>query len=208
MVYDAENRMTSYTKAGATTTYAYDGDGRRVSKSDSTGTLLFVYNASGQLIAEYSSSQPTGTPTTSYLTTDHLGSTRVVTDQNQVVKARHDYLPFGEEIGSDKGGRSGVAGYTAADSIRQRFTSKERDIESGMDYFLARYHSGAQGRFISVDTANPAIANPQTLNRYQHGLNNPLRFIDQDGNQEKDKGGMNCGRSKLRGISCMRTILK
>jgi RHS repeat-associated protein len=201
MVYDAENRMTSYTKAGVTTNYVYDGDGRRVSKSDSSATLLFVYNASGQLIAEYSSSQPTGTPTTSYLTTDMLGSTRVVTDQNQAVKARHDYLPFGEEIGSDKGGRSGVTGYTAADSIRQRFTSKERDIESGMDYFLARYYSASQGRFTSPDeftggpdelfdfaddaSDNPTfyadIFEPQSLNKYQYCYNNPFRYVDPDG---------------------------
>src|SRR5262249_21368514 len=49
MVYDAENHMTSYTKAGVTTYYSYDGDGHRVKKSDSssTGTVVFVYNASG-----------------------------------------------------------------------------------------------------------------------------------------------------------------
>jgi hypothetical protein len=76
----------------------------------------------------------------SYLTTDHLGSTRVVTDGSAVVKARHDYLPFGEEIETSVGGRSGVTGYAAADSTRQRFTSKERDTESGLDYFLARYY--------------------------------------------------------------------
>jgi hypothetical protein len=58
-----------------------------VKKTDSTGTTLFVYNAAGQLVVEYVSGAPTGGGT-SYITADHLGSTRVVTDQNGAVKAR------------------------------------------------------------------------------------------------------------------------
>lgn len=154
ILYDGENRMVSHTKSGVTTSYVYDGDGRRVSKSDATGTLIFVYNEAGQLIAEYSTASQTGTLQTSYMTTDHLGSTRVVTDQNQAVKARHDYLPFGEEMGSEKGGRRGVSGYTAVDSTRQRFTGHESDNESGLDYAKARCHSGMQGRFLSCDPYN------------------------------------------------------
>ena len=79
------------------------------------------------------------------------------------VKARYDYLPYGEEIGATIGGRSGVSGYGGADSTKQKFTSKERDSESGLDYFLARYYSGAQGRFTSVDPLNdgPKAADPQ-----------------------------------------------
>jgi hypothetical protein len=51
---------------------------------------------------------------------------------------RHDYLPFGEEPVSGQGVRSTALGYTG-DAIRQKFTSKERDIETRLDYFLARY---------------------------------------------------------------------
>jgi len=184
MVYDAENRMTSYTKSGLTTTYAYDGDGRRVSKTDSTGTLVFVYNASGQLIAEYSTATQTGTLQTSYLTTDHLGSTRVVTNDTGGVKSRHDLLPFGEEIGSNIGGRSGVAGYAAQDSTRQRFTSYERDNESSLDFAQARYYSAAQGRFTSTDPVLLTIerlTSPQEINLYAYTRNNPLAFIDPTG---------------------------
>jgi RHS repeat-associated protein len=161
MVYDAENRQTSYTKAGVTTNYSYDGDGRRVKKVDSTGTTVFVYNAAGQLVAEYTDAGGSGTATMSYLTTDHLGSTRVVTDGAGAVKARHDYLPFGEEVPQTVGGRSGVAGYGASGGIRQKFTGHERDDESGLDYFGARYYSGAQERFTSTDptmaSARPSV---------------------------------------------------
>jgi RHS repeat-associated protein len=207
MVYDGENRMTSYSKAGATTTYSYDGDGRRVRKVAGTGpsavTTVFVYNAGGQLIAEYSTASPQGSGT-SYLTSDHLGSTRVVTSAadaggNVTVKARYDYLPFGEELPLDK--RPSGIGFGGADSTRQKFTQKERDSESGLDYFLARYYSSAQGRFTSPDeftggpddlfdfadaaSTNPTfyadLQNPQSLNKYQYAYGNPLRYIDPDG---------------------------
>jgi len=190
MVYDAENRLTSYTKAGVTTQYRYDGDGRRVKKVETTGTTVFVYNAAGQLVAEYIDANQSGTVTMSYLTTDHLGSTRVVTDGAGGVKARYDYLPFGEEIESSIGGRSSVAGYGASDGIRQKFTGYERDSESGLDFAQARYYSSAQGRFTSPDPALASIdvSNPQTLSRYTYCLNNPLAYVDPDGLEELKVG--------------------
>lgn len=68
------------------------------------------------------------------------------------------------------------------------FTGKERDAETGLDYFGARYFSGAQGRFTSPDwSATPQpipyadLGDPQTLNLYAYVRNNPLRFTDSDG---------------------------
>ena len=100
---------------------------------------------------------------TEYVTGDHLGSTRLLTNATGGVIRRFDYLPFGEEIpsglygrGSDYGGNSypnlGVAG----DETSRKFTGKERDSESGLDYFGARYFSAAQGRFTSADWAAKA----------------------------------------------------
>jgi RHS repeat-associated protein len=194
IVYDAENRQVSYTKAGVTTTYTYDGDGRRVKKAD-TGTTVFVYNVSGQLIAEYIFGTPSGGGT-SYLTSDHLGSTRVVTKSDGTVKARYDYLPFGEELGAGVGQRTTSMGYSAADSTKQKFTQKERDSESGLDCFLARYYSSAQGRFTSPDV--PFVGqdddNPQTWNLYSYASNNPVNLYDPDGHRwfykKNDKGGI------------------
>lgn len=199
--YDAENRQTSLN--GTTATYSYDGDGRRVKKTDSTSTTVFVYNVSGQLIAEYHSDPvppAAGGGGTSYLTSDYLGSTRVVTKSDGTVKARYDYLPFGEELGSGIGSRTVGMGYSAADSSTKKFIQKERDQETGLDYFGARYYSSAQGRFTSVDPLDPVLgkqgaedkekaarafliylSNPQHWNRYPYALNNPLRFIDPDG---------------------------
>jgi len=107
---------------------------------------------------------------------------RVVMKQDGTV-ARHDYLPFGEEIPSTIGGRSSVSGYGSADSTRPKFTQKERDSESGLDYFLARYYSSAQGRFTSVDPSmtSARAVHPQSWNRYSYTINNPLRYTDPTG---------------------------
>ena len=182
IVYDAENRQTEYTKTGQQTNfYQYDGDGHRVKRTDNNGTTIFVYNAVSQLIAEYTSGAPSGIGGTSYLTSDHLGSTRVVMTSG--IASRHDFLPFGEEIQAGIGGRTAGLGYVA-DNVRQKFTQKERDNESGLDYFLARYYSSAQGRFTSVDpmTITPArVVDPQQINLYSYVRNNPFAYVDPTG---------------------------
>ncbi len=186
--YDAENHQVEFNpniSGIPATTYAYDRDARRVKKSDGTNTTLFVYNAGGQLVAEYTTQPASGSGGISYLTTDHLGSTRLVTTNGPTVKTRHDYLPYGEEIDIAYGGRGSIPAYTATliDGPNQKFTSKERDLESNLDYFLARYHSGAQGRFTSADApfADQYESDPQSWNLYHYGRNNPLRFTDPTG---------------------------
>lgn len=67
-------------------------------------------------------------------------------------------------------------------------SGKERDAETGLDYFGARYFSGAQGRFTTPDPlgASGKASNPQTWNRYAYALNNPLKFVDPDGLEVPD----------------------
>ena len=69
-----------------------------------------------------------------------------------------------------------------------QFTGKERDAETGLDYFGARYFSSAQGRFTSPDwSATPQpipyadLKDPQSLNLYSYVRNNPLAKADADG---------------------------
>src|SRR6185312_4779301 len=69
-------------------------------------------------------------------------------------------------------------------SMRSRFTDKERDTESGLDYFGARYYASSMGRFSSPDPSGLYFAdptNPQSLNLYSYGLNNPLIGTDPTG---------------------------
>jgi RHS repeat-associated protein len=177
--FDAENKMTSF-NAGAAT-YHYDGDGKRVKKVVGSVTTVFVYDAMGLLLAEYTNGASDGVGT-SYFTSDHLASPRVITDANAGVKARHDYHPFGEEVGL-KGGRNADPLKYVTDTVRQKFTAKERDAETGLDYFGARYYGCTQGRFTSADPllASGKPARPQTWNRYAYVLNNPLRLVDPEG---------------------------
>ena len=61
------------------------------------------------------------------------------------------------------------------------FTGKERDSESGLDNFGARYDSSNMGRFMSPDPLGGDLTNPQSLNRYSYVLNNPLTNTDPTG---------------------------
>ncbi len=194
-IYDGENKQVQVSNAsGIVGQYFYDGDGKRVKKVvPATGeTTVFVYDASGKMVAEYST-VISSAPQVSYLTSDHLGSPRINTDQNGVVIARHDYLPFGEEIARPSYG---------ADSTRQKFTAYERDTESELDFAQARFYNKTHGRFTSVDPYNiifaaedaekekegkgqklfnDYISQPQNWNRYAYVWNNPLRNTDPDG---------------------------
>ena len=102
MIYDGESKQTSFDANGdgiPEATYEYGGDGNRVKKHQGADTTVFVYDAFGKLAAEYATTpDPNLTAGTFYRTLDHLGSTRLVTDQSGAVVTRHDFFPFGEEI--------------------------------------------------------------------------------------------------------------
>ncbi len=167
------------------TCYVYDGEGRRVQKIQSTATTTYVYDATGNLAAEY------GTPTdhgTKFLLTDHLGSTRVLVASDGISPKRYDYLPFGEEIqaGTDGRGSEYSSGmYPSPAGLQSlEFTGKERDAETGLDYFGARYFSGAQARFTTSDPKQMTsrhLIYPQKWNKYAYVQNNPLTSVDPDG---------------------------
>ena len=110
--------------------------------------------------------------TIEYYHLDALGSVRAVTDQSGTVIERHDLLPFGEEVAPPGGANPRL------------FTGKERDAETGMDYFGARYYSGKRARFTTVDpfySWEENLVDPQRWNRYSYVRNNPLRYTDPDG---------------------------
>ena len=101
-------------------------------------------------------------------------------------------MPYGEEVGAGIGGRTTGMGYGAADGLRQKFTSKERDNETGLDYFGRRYYAAVQGRFSSADpepVTKECFLNPQRWNLYAYVNNSPLTAVDPDGGNGQGKGG-------------------
>ena len=143
----------------------------------------------------------------SYLTGDHVGSSRLITDGSEGVRRRFDYLPFGEELPGGTGARTTAIGYNSGSTVTMpdkqpvKFTGKERDAETGIDYFGARYMSSVHGRFtgpgpyvFQFATASQTkdeeeqdqlrdryISNPPVWNKYMYGLNIPPKFIDLNG---------------------------
>jgi len=184
--YDAENRQIKANDTGTlsngSTLYQYDGNGQRVQKARDTGTTIYVYDAFGKLTSEYTNFPTNALPcATCYLSKDHLGNTRLVTDAGATVIARHDFRPFGEEIRAGDGGRgSEWGGY---DAVKQKFTGQEHDEETQFDFFQARYLSAAQQRFMSPDPGNAGAdpSDPQSWNGYSYVGNNPLARVDPTG---------------------------
>ncbi|HUR98219.1 MAG TPA: RHS repeat-associated core domain-containing protein [Pyrinomonadaceae bacterium] len=184
--YDGESHQKEFFSASNQTatpdaTYQYDGEGRRVRKVVGNEVTIFVYDASGQLAAEYSTTvTPIQQAKVSYLTTDHLGSPRVITDQYGRVSSRKDFTAFGDEIATPQrvGGLNGN-GYDPP-NVRQDYTGYQKDGESSLEFAQARYYNTGHGRFTSADpmTASATIRDPQTLNRYSYALNSPYKFTD------------------------------
>ena len=184
--YDAENRQITATVSGVVSTYIYDGEGQRVRKTVNGVTTTYVYDASGELAAEYTTQAAASVcgTATCYVTVDHLGSTRLLTDSAGAVARRYDYLPFGEELLAGTGGRTTAMGYQAAvDGFNPKFTGQMRDAETGLYYLRARYYSPAQGRFTGADPENAGarMGDPQSWNGYAYVGNDPLNYTDPTG---------------------------
>jgi RHS repeat-associated protein len=147
----------------------------------------------GNLAAEYSNLTPASPTGTEYLSVDTLGSTRLITNNVGGSPECLDYLPFGEEIPAGENGRpscytSGLYPNSPDPDGSRKFTGKERDSETGLDWFGTRYMSSAQGRITSPDKpfADQDPSDPQSWNLYGYVRNNPLRLIDDDGEGAKE----------------------
>ena len=203
-VYDAENRLIATTEGYS---YIYDGNGNRVEKctegttpgtcaSGATGTLYWR-GSSGDVLTETDLAGNTlnnyiffngqrvarsdSAGAVHYYFSDQLGSHALVENATGTLCEQDiDYYPYGG-VEEDYCSGSGV-------TQNYKFTGKERDSESGLDNFGARYNASTMGRFMTPDwAARPTtvpyanFGDPQTLNLYSYARNNPTSFYDRDG---------------------------
>jgi hypothetical protein len=142
-------------------------DEPRVETTANGETRQVVYDAFGQVVAEYVggllardyiyrggqviATVEAGAVGVRYVMSDLQGSARVTMDASGGILARHDYLPFGEEIQSGTGSRTTAQGYGAADERKQKYALLERDPETGQDHASWRKYENTSGRWTTPD---------------------------------------------------------
>ncbi len=147
-----------------------------VSGSASTWVHSNVF-AGARLNATYSGAD------TYFALSDWLGTRRVEVDATGVCATAYQSLPFGNGLAPATVTLLGTAlPQCNPDATEHHFTGKERDAESGNDYFGARYYGSSMGRFMSPDDASDQRPeNPQSWNLYSYVHNNPVTNTDSDG---------------------------
>jgi RHS repeat-associated protein len=204
--YDAEGRVkTANNSISGSSSYAYDAEGRRIEKTTSAGgTVDFVYDLAGHEITQNSAGSWMRSEfyaggrhvanyyggTTYFIHADWLGTERARSNVSGALCESITSLAYGDAMTT-----SGSCG----DPSPMHFTGKERDSESNLDNFGARYDSSSMGRFMSPDPVGGKRVDPQTLNKYSYVRNNPLTLTDptglytcmDDSNQCKTKNDQN-----------------
>ena len=187
--YDHQNLPLSLTSNGVTSSYRYDGAGQRIAKQVGGGnTELYVLDGASPVgvVAVNGSGTPVSwffnvlagdrvvgrQPSAGnrrYYHTDVLGSTRTVVEGTTIVEG-YDPEPWGLLM----------PGRTLGSGTKEGFTGKERDAESGLDYFGARMYMPALGRWTSVD---PLADKFPAWSSYAYALSNPVSSIDPTGRE-------------------------
>jgi len=186
--YDKRNQLVQVEENQEVTAwYTYDGDGRRTKKTEwieslqEYQTIIYVYSGLNVIYEKNVNIDqeatyvhgPTGTIAEevsgliNYFHTDHLGSTRLITDESGNVITDVTYNPFGEAV-------------VIGEEEPYLHAGKEKD-STGLYYYGTRYYDPERGRFITRDILTGKKDAPQTMNRYVYCLNNPLKYTDPAG---------------------------
>jgi RHS repeat-associated protein len=192
--YDPGNLPLTITRGGTTTSYRYDANGQRIAKQvgagntelylrdDATTLGVFTISPVNQVISVYynilAGQRVEGRYDGSawkYYHADLLGSTRSVVQGTTVLES-YDYDPWGLLM----------PGRTLGSGTKEKFSAKEQDAESGLEYFGARYYMPALGRWASVDPLGQK--HPQ-WSPYNYVLDNPEALVDPDGRQVRATQG-------------------
>jgi RHS repeat-associated protein len=194
--WDWRDRLTQTATGTATTTYSYDQDNMRVRRTvktqAATATTTFPsqywnYTDAGTTTAHIF--LPDGTPiatveangnatSTYWLHLDHLGGIHTVTNGSGVPVQTVDYYPYGDQR---------IASSSSAFDEQRKFTGHEYDSDSDLTYAKLRYLDQDIGRWFAIDpilkhgVQRGLLTDPQQLNSYSYGRNNPITYIDSTG---------------------------
>ena len=182
-IWDSENRLVGVTTPTETTAYAYDPFGRRIEKMVGAAVTLYVYDRE-DIVAEYDS---TGTlqatyvhgpgideplqlkkdGVTYYYQRDGLGSITSISDGAGDKVKTYQYDSFGNIINE-----------TGTVENPYAYTGRERDAETGLYYYRARYYDPQIGRFITEDPTGVRNLLFSEMDLYVYSRNNPIIFKD------------------------------
>ena len=171
--------------AGSSGTMYWAGPSGTLTETDLTGAINeeYIY-FNGERIARVD--RPSGT--VHYYFSDNLGSASVIASSSGAPQAQYFYYPYG-----------GMQSSTGSDTNHYKFTGKERDTESNLDEFGARYYTSSMGRFMTPDWAErpttvpyAVFGDPQSLNLYNYVRNDPVSRADADGHCISDASGSGC----------------
>ena len=199
--YDSNGNLSTKNDGTDTKTYSYDWNDRLSSVDDTRGNIAsYGYSENRQRLSKevdgsikYYIGETTeieGGNTTNYVFagnsrvatinntgdiayshSDHLGSGSLETNNSGDVTSALTYKPFGSEEVS-----------VGEKSNDHTYTDQEKDSETGLMYYNARYYDPELKRFTSVDAWSGELTNSQTQNKYTYVNNNPLKYTDPTGN--------------------------
>ena len=185
--YDVYNRLVQYAEGDKKESYTYDAEGVRRSKvngndtiyyvSDTTGSLSYTLaetDKSGKVLATYNRadmliSQVRGEETSYYLFDGH-GDVRALINEEGRISDKYRYNAYGELVE-----RSGET------ENHYLYTGEYYDGTSNLYYLRARYMNPSTGTFISMDTYEGSIYDPDTLHKYLYANGNPVKYSDPSG---------------------------
>jgi RHS repeat-associated protein len=168
--------------------YFYDFEGNRISKKEYVNGVLAqtiyspdrgyetkklasgitqntsYYYANNELVAR---KNPDNSKT--FYQSDHLGSTSLLTNSTGGVVEETSYTPYGEVR-------------TGGTQSKYQYTGQEKDLNTGLNYYGARYYNSHTAHFTQPDSMLPELYDPQQLNRYAYTRNNPIKYTDPSGN--------------------------
>lgn len=170
--YDDDNRRLSKTMDGVTTNYHYDGDSIDVVyETDSAGKVIrqYVYSDNNIRLAMKMNGK------TLYYHYNAHGDVVAMTDENGKVVAEYAYDAWGVVL-------KNTATTTEARANPYLYAGYTYDKEIEQYYLMARYYEPEQGVFTAYDPDPGDEDDPQTMNGYNYANNNPVRYVDPDGN--------------------------